>query len=46
MRGDIHPLPFYRANITLQQYDEFMETYDIKPGNGMYLSPENRVNVW
>lgn len=46
MRGDIHPLPFYRANITLQQYDEFMETYDIKPGDGMYLSPENRVNVW
>jgi predicted metalloendopeptidase len=46
MRGDIHPLPFYRINIMLQQYDEFIETYDIKPGDGMYLSPERRVNVW
>ena len=46
MRGDIHPLPFYRINIMLQQYDEFIETYDIKPGDGMYLSPDRRVNVW
>ena len=46
MRGDVHPLPFHRINIMLQQYDEFIETYDIKPGDGMYLSPERRVNVW
>lgn len=46
MRGDIHPLPFYRVNIILQQYDEFIETYGIKPGDGMYLSPEKRVTVW
>ena len=46
MRGDVHPLPFHRINIMLQQYDEFIKTYDIKPGDGMYLSPERRVNVW
>jgi predicted metalloendopeptidase len=46
IRGDVHPLPFHRINIILQQYDEFIETYDIKPGDGMYLSPENRVTVW
>ncbi|AOZ95805.1 M13 family metallopeptidase [Butyrivibrio hungatei] len=46
MRGDVHPLPFLRINIMLQQYDEFIETYDIKPGDGMYLNPEKRVNVW
>ena len=46
MRGDVHPLPFHRINIILQQYDEFIETYDIKPGDGMYLSPDNRVCVW
>ena len=46
MKGDVHPLPFYRINIMLQQYDEFIETYDIKPGDGMYLSPERRVGVW
>ena len=46
MRGDMHPLPFHRINIMLQQYDEFIETYGIKPGDGMYLSPEKRVGVW
>ena len=46
VRGDMHPLPFHRINIILQQYDEFIETYDIKPGDGMYLSPEKRVGVW
>jgi predicted metalloendopeptidase len=46
MKGDIHPLPFYRINIVLQQYDEFFKIYDIKPGDGMYLSPEKRVAVW
>ncbi len=46
MKGDVHPLQFYRINIVLQQYDEFIKTYDIKPGDGMYLSPEKRVNVW
>ena len=42
----MHPLPFHRINIMLQQYDEFIETYGIKPGDGMYLSPEKRVGVW
>ena len=46
MSVDVHPLPFHRINIMLQQYNEFIETYDIKPGDGMYLSPERRVNVW
>ncbi|MBQ8946353.1 MAG: M13 family metallopeptidase [Lachnospiraceae bacterium] len=43
---DVHPLNFHRINITLQQFDEFYETYDIKPGDGMYLAPEKRINVW
>jgi predicted metalloendopeptidase len=30
----------------LQQFDEFIETYNIKPGDGMYLAPEDRVLVW
>ncbi|MCR5747679.1 MAG: M13 family metallopeptidase [Lachnospiraceae bacterium] len=44
--GDPHPLNFYRINIGLQQFDEFIETYGIKEGDGMYLAPENRINVW
>lgn len=46
LTDDEHPLPFHRINITLQQFDEFMDTYDIKPGDGMYLAPEKRINVW
>ena len=46
LANDAHPLNFYRINITLQQFDEFLDTYDIKPGDGMYLEPGKRVNVW
>ena len=46
MDSDSHPLDFHRVNITLQQFDEFVDTYDIKPGDGMYLDPEKRINVW
>ena len=40
------PLCYLRANATLQQYDEFLDFYDIKEGDGMYLSPEDRVAIW
>ena len=30
----------------MQQYDEFLDFYGIKEGDGMYLAPENRVNIW
>lgn len=43
---DDHPLSFHRVNITLQQFDEFLETYDIQPGDGMYLDPDKRISVW
>lgn len=46
MSSDNHPLGYNRINISLQQYDEFIETYDIRPGDGMYLEKERRVNVW
>lgn len=45
-QGDSHPLNNLRVNIPLQHSDEFMECYDIQPEDGMYLAPENRVNVW
>lgn len=45
-KDDEHPQPFLRVNVTLSQFDEFMETYDIKEGDGMYVAPENRIAVW
>ena len=43
---DPHPLHYLRTNVTLQQFDEFLETYEITEGDGMYLAPEDRVLVW
>jgi putative endopeptidase len=43
---DPHPLNYLRGNVTLQQFDKFNETYDIKEGDNMYLAPEDRILVW
>ena len=43
---DTHPIHYLRTNVTLPQFDEFIETYDIKEGDGMYFAPEDRIAVW
>lgn len=43
---DEHPNNYLRTNVTLQQFDEFYETYDVQPGDSMYLAPEDRILVW
>ncbi len=43
---DTHPLNYLRTNVTVQQFDEFYETYDVREGDGMYLAPEDRICVW
>ncbi len=44
--SDPHPLHYLRANVGAQQFDEFIETYGVKEGDGMYLAPEDRIAVW
>jgi len=46
VRTNEHPLSYLRVNVTVQQFDEFYETYGIQPGDGMYLAPEDRIAVW
>ncbi|MBO4450073.1 MAG: hypothetical protein J5777_05775 [Clostridiales bacterium] len=46
LKTDVHPLSFIRINYTLVQFDEFYETYGIKPGDGMYMDPSERILVW
>ena len=41
-----HPVECYRCNIPVQNYDEFLETYGVREGDGMYLAPEDRIRVW
>jgi len=44
--SDPHPLFFLRTDVTVQQFEKFYETFDIQPGDGMYLAPEKRILVW
>jgi putative endopeptidase len=46
LANDTHPLDATRANVSVMQVDEFSETYDVKPGDGMYMAPEDRISVW
>ncbi|MDO4492603.1 MAG: M13 family metallopeptidase [Clostridia bacterium] len=42
---DVHPLAYLRINVTAQQFDEFVKTYGVAEGDGMYLAPEARITV-
>lgn len=43
---DVHSLCRNRVNATLPHVTEFIEAFDVKPGDGMYLEPEKRVTLW
>lgn len=43
---DAHPPYYLRTNVTVQQFEEFYETFGVEEGDGMYLAPEHRLNVW
>ena len=46
IKTDVHPLAYLRTNVTVMQFDEFQKQFDIRPGDGMYLPPEERICVW
>ena len=46
IREDSHLVGYLRINYDLMQFDEFQKTYDVKPGDGMYLEPDQRVRVF
>jgi putative endopeptidase len=43
---DTHSPGVVRVNRVLQSVDQFYETYDIGPGDGMYVPPEDRLQIW
>ena len=43
---DSHPLAYLRTNAIVVQFEEFHRTYNTKEGDGMYLAPEYRLEVW
>ena len=46
LNNDPHSPKKVRVNGVLSQFEEFYETYNIKPGDKMYISPEDRVGIW
>ena len=46
LKYDPHAPSYLRANVTLQQFDELYQTYDIQPGDFMYTALEDRLKVW
>ena len=42
---DTHPLPYIRTNSVVCQFQEFIDTYDIQPGDGMYMPASERIAV-
>lgn len=44
--SDAHPYDYLRCNLTLAQFDKFIETYDIKKGDGMYIPKSSRIAIW
>lgn len=43
---DVHAPDKLRGNRVLQSLDAFFEAFDIRPGDGMYLPPEARIQIW
>lgn len=46
IKYDVHSPEILRTNAIVACLDEFYETYDVKPGDGMYIAPEDRVSRW
>lgn len=46
LQNDPHPVEAGRVNRALSTTPGFYETYNIKPGDGMYVAPDKRVAIW
>ena len=46
LNNDPHSPKKVRVNGVLSQFEEFYKTYDIKPGDKMYVEPKDRVGIW
>src|SRR5690242_12063153 len=44
--SDPHSPGQYRANIPVENNDAFQRAFDVKPGDKMYLPPDQRVRIW
>ena len=43
---DPHSPPEFRCNGVVRNLDTFHEAFDVRPGDALYLDPEERVKIW
>jgi putative endopeptidase len=46
IQADPHSPPRYRINGPLRNLNEWYQAFDVKPGQALYLKPEQRVRIW
>jgi putative endopeptidase len=44
--SDPHSPPYFRVNGAVRNMDEWYKAFDVKPGEKLYLPPEQRVKIW
>ncbi|MBO9558168.1 MAG: M13 family metallopeptidase [Caulobacter sp.] len=43
---DPHSPAYYRVNGTIRNQDGWYSAFDVKPGDKLYVAPEDRVRIW
>ncbi len=43
---DPHSPPQYRVDVPVRNIDAFYQAFGVKPGDAMYVAPEQRVRIW
>jgi putative endopeptidase len=44
--SDVHPPVRFRVDGPLRNIDAWYDAYGVKPGDRLYLPPEQRVRIW
>ena len=44
--SDPHAPPYFRVNGAVRNMDEWYAAFDVKPGDKLFLAPEQRVKIW
>jgi putative endopeptidase len=44
--SDVHSPEVYRVNGVVRNVDSWYEAFGVKPGDALYLKPEDRVRIW
>ncbi|GAK30936.1 endopeptidase O [Weissella oryzae SG25] len=45
-KSDVHGPAELRVNLQVQNFDDFFAAFDVKAGDGMWLAPEKRLQIW